>query len=730
MGGRTLLHTEECGLGRSFLTEERYYYFIYYFIRFGCVCGRNIHLHSHFTIQGTNKQNREYMRTLLLLHGLPGSGKSTWIKDNGLELYTLSPDEYRLRLAGLKYDVNGNTTINDRLDRVVWQRVYEDLEIRMSTGSFTVMDATHISGKGFKKYKELCEKYKYTCFIKSLDTPIEECIDRQAKRTPSYKFVSEEAIRSMDNRRANIPSWIKPINNIKEILQIPITKVDNEVYDDIVFIGDLHGEYDKLMEAIPEYHDNVLYVFLGDFFDSVDNPDGEKSLFNLLHRLVDKKNVLFVEGNHDRHLHTILHGGTRKGEFYTWLTEPRQMKMLSRIWRKFSQALHIQYNGKDYLVNHGGLSGDLSKIQLLPSQALLWGMGEHTEDIGLVYNDPNRIQIHGHRRATTTDKNICLEGGVKEGGYIRIYSIKDGIKEIGVGPTSNQEINQILLHKHVNVVKQEYNGDTIVTANFTREAFQKGIWDSISLKARGLFLDTDGNVIIRGFDKFFNLDEESGYTVDDIKDKFVPPFVVSTKINGFLGLCSVYKGEMIYASKKRLDSMHANIFRKLFEEKLTDEQKNTIKEICSYGSTALFEVCSPFEDPHCILEKEGVYLLGFVSNDISVSTNVSFDTGAAYECLRSLRPKTIKTYDADVLLTYLNGAKSTHLEGYVIRDRDGRTFKYKTNYYLLKRALFKKEFDNKMVGDVEYIKRLHEKIDREVVVKLPNFSREEWLISK
>ena len=35
------------------------------------------------------------MRTLLLLRGAMGSGKSTFIKENGLEPYTLEADRFR-----------------------------------------------------------------------------------------------------------------------------------------------------------------------------------------------------------------------------------------------------------------------------------------------------------------------------------------------------------------------------------------------------------------------------------------------------------------------------------------------------------------------------------------------------------------------------------------------------------------------------------------------------------
>ena len=36
------------------------------------------------------------MRTMFVLRGAPGCGKSTWIKDNGLTPYTLEADNLRL----------------------------------------------------------------------------------------------------------------------------------------------------------------------------------------------------------------------------------------------------------------------------------------------------------------------------------------------------------------------------------------------------------------------------------------------------------------------------------------------------------------------------------------------------------------------------------------------------------------------------------------------------------
>ena len=48
------------------------------------------------------------MRTLLLLRGAPGAGKSTWIHENNLEPYTLEADKFRKLLMNPILNVDGD----------------------------------------------------------------------------------------------------------------------------------------------------------------------------------------------------------------------------------------------------------------------------------------------------------------------------------------------------------------------------------------------------------------------------------------------------------------------------------------------------------------------------------------------------------------------------------------------------------------------------------------------
>lgn len=56
------------------------------------------------------------MRELLLLRGLPGSGKSTLVKEMGLEAYTLSTDDLRKKLGSLE-QTNDSFRISQDVER-------------------------------------------------------------------------------------------------------------------------------------------------------------------------------------------------------------------------------------------------------------------------------------------------------------------------------------------------------------------------------------------------------------------------------------------------------------------------------------------------------------------------------------------------------------------------------------------------------------------------------------
>ena len=131
--------------------------------------------------------------TFVMVVGLPGSGKSTFIKKifDGYGFTIHSSDAIREELSG---DVN-NQDINKQVFDTLHKRIKDDL----SNGKSTVYDATNISWKRRKAFlteiKNIpCFKY---CYL--MATPYEVCLERNKLRdrvVPDY--VIERMYRNFD----------------------------------------------------------------------------------------------------------------------------------------------------------------------------------------------------------------------------------------------------------------------------------------------------------------------------------------------------------------------------------------------------------------------------------------------------------------------------------------------------------------------------------------------------
>jgi 2',3'-cyclic-nucleotide 3'-phosphodiesterase len=125
--------------------------------------------------------------TLVLLQGLPGAGKSTWIKENNLEEYTLSKDDIRV-MAGCV--ING--TISQNMNGTIKEIIDTLLECRLKHQVFTVMDETNVSYFNVAHYKELARQYGFKVVVVRFDISFEESLERQNGR--GYKAVPEKEL--------------------------------------------------------------------------------------------------------------------------------------------------------------------------------------------------------------------------------------------------------------------------------------------------------------------------------------------------------------------------------------------------------------------------------------------------------------------------------------------------------------------------------------------------------
>ena len=137
------------------------------------------------------------MRTLFILRGWMGSGKSYWVAKNHLEPYTLSSDAIRMMFQSPIIKADGTKAISQDNDSAVWSLLLDLLEARMRRGEFVVIDGTHYRNTLIAKYKNLIHKYRYRAYVVDFsDVPLETCLQRNKQRD-AFKFVPEEHIKKV-----------------------------------------------------------------------------------------------------------------------------------------------------------------------------------------------------------------------------------------------------------------------------------------------------------------------------------------------------------------------------------------------------------------------------------------------------------------------------------------------------------------------------------------------------
>ena len=151
--------------------------------------------------------------TVVLMRGLPGSGKSTWLQNNNCAEYSISPDEFRLMLSP-PIIVNGELSINQKVSHQAWEMAYACLRFRLSFGGATFFDATFMNERTLKEVLRIISSSKKNVKVVVLDftfLPIEEVKRRNNIRKGTFRYVPDAVIdhmwsmgRSMDLSKFDI----------------------------------------------------------------------------------------------------------------------------------------------------------------------------------------------------------------------------------------------------------------------------------------------------------------------------------------------------------------------------------------------------------------------------------------------------------------------------------------------------------------------------------------------
>ena len=661
------------------------------------------------------------MRMLLLLRGLPASGKSTFIEQNNLQDYTISSDMFRTLLGSNELEVDGKFRISMSVSQARWSVLYEVLEKRFSIVAFTVLDATNIKGADIQKAYKLARSYRYRVYcVDFTDVSAEECIKRDANR-PEHKQVGRKVIERMNQSLQNnkVPAGIKVIKPSEWLTETRYRTEDVSQYKKIHHIGDIHGCYTALKNYLTEdLNDDELYIFIGDYIDrGIENVDCIKFMASICER----PNVVLLEGNHEKYLKAYINDEDVKANDFQNITRVEfdnygksEMKSYcKKVYNKLRQCYIYKWNGKIVLCTHGGLSRLPGNLSLINSYQMINGVGFYKDMLEVNKSfaeqnwDKEVYQVHGHRNVEQVPIqvnnrcfNVCEH--IEYGGNLRtlvldetgfhsiytknpVYRKKDELKIETVG----EMLDIMQMNDNIKVVSQP---DTNISSyNFTRKAFQNGIWDDITTKARGLFInDKTCEIVARGYDKFFNINERPETNADVLPNTLSYPVKAYKKENGFLGLLGFdnESDTLLFCSKSEIGGKYATYFKDILLSKISEDVLyNYMKP---HNVTLVFEVIDIVNDPHIIKYNENkVILLDIIENSVDFK-KYSYDKVKETAELLGLdcKEECFTIQDSEGLkLLFKEISKDDYkwknhfIEGFVFEDSNLFMFKYKCEYY-------------------------------------------------
>lgn len=192
---------------------------------------------------------------LIMLCGIPGSGKSTWAKEyvsKNPGSIRINNDEMRLTFFNRSYDEKDTKHIDSARELLI--------EHFLAKGLTVVVDNMNLSPKYEPRYRALAEKYKISFEIQDFrHVPLKDCIERDKKRPNP---VGEKVIRQTYNKfifkeppkieyDPKIPDAI--ISDLDGTLAV---MCDRSPYDEAKADGDFLNEY--VYNAVMAFRMNPL----------------------------------------------------------------------------------------------------------------------------------------------------------------------------------------------------------------------------------------------------------------------------------------------------------------------------------------------------------------------------------------------------------------------------------------------------------------------------------------
>lgn len=318
------------------------------------------------------------MRTLFLLSGAPGTGKSTLIRELGVENLALGYDMFR-KLFSATFPCLDISGLNSETLRMPQEAEYaavlaarEALKARLAAGTTVFFDSTSSRESDQTELAKLGEKYGYRTVLIDCqgDTTIETLLQRNRRR--GVDQVDAETVVAMHERCAAKPvsplidsvidgtRTIAEVNaDISKFTKMPTLRIPSG--GRVAVVGDVHSCAAALADAVHQMdRPNTHWVFAGDLFDRGPDPVG---VMSIVERLISEGRGTVVTGNHEANLRVVntMYELTRFTDTRTTRTALLNAGISDEQQLAFVNstvpALHIHFEGRDqpWLVTHGGV---------------------------------------------------------------------------------------------------------------------------------------------------------------------------------------------------------------------------------------------------------------------------------------------------------------------------------------------------------------------------------------
>nr|DAV36650.1 MAG TPA: putative kinase [Caudoviricetes sp.] len=579
---------------------------------------------------------------LILLSGVAGVGKSTYIKENLADATVLSSDE-----IGAELGVTGGN--NSKVFQTMYDRAHDLMSQKVDT---IVLDATMLTRR--RRLGALSQinphNYGYEVEVVQLHKPLQEILKQNKMREA---VVPEQTVKQM--YLSMQPAKVGVDCDKYTLITPPFENYNKEVAKGIKIPH--NSPYHK--ESIKEHIDMTVTKAIELY--------GNEHPVTTIARYHDLgKSVARTKRTHDELTSKFIERTIGEHDSY------KGHENVSAMYYHIARQNEVDTDISDAILHHMNAhdSIDIAKNKSVIRSEV----------------SPQAIDYMERFREIDSVSRVVDEDYVDM--YKRMLQLDRDVKSYKESPSKDASLLiQLLAHEDIML---SMNAEDYTNPLFTFKYMHQGVdfSDNLIRNARGLTLDMNGEILTIGYEKFFNykqLSDKDFYHYYD--DKFREEFSelhddhiynVWEKLDGTFLTLGLDDNRFVAATSASTMTEFSKNAQEYFENHpYSDEIKQFIRDenMCLF-----FEYTSPENQIIIPYDKEEYTLIGARKKDIN-DHRIHFLSEEKLDEL-GLSSARRERMTLDGLLEYQRTNRET--EGFVVQNEYGRLIKFKTDYWFEK----------------------------------------------